>query len=71
MPKISIAIPVYVTDLLGVQQLKESFDSIKKQTFTDYEIVVSDNSSNDLVVKLCEKYSVRYKKKFRSYWNVY
>jgi glycosyltransferase involved in cell wall biosynthesis len=62
MPKISIAIPVYVTDLLGVQQLKESFDSIKKQTFTDYEIVVSDNSSNDLVVELCNKYSVRYKK---------
>jgi hypothetical protein len=33
MPKISIAIPAYVTDLLGVQHLKESFDSIEETNF--------------------------------------
>lgn len=62
MPKISIAIPTYVTDLKGVQYLKELLDSIKKQTFTDYEIVVSDNSPNDLIKDLCYEYSTRYEK---------
>jgi len=62
MPKISVAIPTYVNNLLGVQHLKELFDSVKVQTFTDYEIVVSDNSPNDLVEKLCDDYSVNYKK---------
>lgn len=62
MSKISVAIPAYVNDLLGVQQLKELFDSVKMQTFTDYEIVVSDNSPNNLIEKLCDEYSVRYEK---------
>lgn len=62
MPKISIAVPAYVNDYSGVQHLKELFDSVKMQTFSDYEIVVSDNSPNDLVEDLCENYSVRYEK---------
>jgi glycosyltransferase involved in cell wall biosynthesis len=62
MPKISVAIPTYVNDLSGVQQLKELFDSIKMQTFKDYEIIVSDNSPNDLITELCNDYSVKYEK---------
>lgn len=62
MPKISVAVPAYVNDNSGVQQLKELFDSIEMQTFKDYEIVVSDNSSNDLVENLCQDYSVKYEK---------
>ncbi len=62
MPKISIAIPTYVNDFLGVKHLKDLFDSIKMQTFTDYEVVVSDNSPNDLVRELCYENSVRYEK---------
>jgi glycosyltransferase involved in cell wall biosynthesis len=62
MPKISVAIPAYVNDLQGVQHLKELFDSIKMQTFTDYEVVVSDNSPSDLIRELCYEYSVRYEK---------
>lgn len=62
MPKVSIAIPAYVTDAQGVIYLKELFDSVKKQTFTDYEIIVSDNSPNNLIEELCSKYFVRYEK---------
>lgn len=66
MPKISIAIPTYIEDKRELQYLKHSFDRIKKQSFQDYEVIVSDNSSNDLVENLCEEYknlfSVIYKK---------
>lgn len=65
MPKISIAVPAYVIDFQGVQYLKELFDSVKKQTFTDYEIVVSDNSPNDLIRELCHENSVRYEKNLK------
>lgn len=66
MPKISIAIPAYIKDEKDLQHLKYSFDKIKKQSFQDYEVIVSDNSSNDLVENLCEEYknsfSLIYKK---------
>lgn len=62
MTKISVAIPVYVNNSLGIKQLQELFDSIQMQTFKNYEVVVSDNSSNNLVEKLCFDYSYRYEK---------
>lgn len=66
MPKISIAIPAYIKDETDLSYLKESFDRITQQSFDDYEVVVSDNSSNDLVENLCneyqDKFSLIYKK---------
>ena len=66
MPKISVAIPAYVKDETDLSYLKESFDRIVKQSFDDYEVVVADNSSNDLVENLCneyqDKFSLIYKK---------
>ncbi len=66
MPKISIAIPAYVKDESDLLYLKESFDKIDEQSFGDYEVVVSDNSSNDFVKNLCDEYqdkfSIIYKK---------
>lgn len=66
MSKISIAIPAYVKDETDLSYLRESFDRIAKQSFNDYEVVVSDNSSNDLVKNLChqyqDKFSLIYKK---------
>ncbi len=56
MPKISIAIPAYVKDKTDLLYLKESFDRIVQQSFADYEVVVSDNSSNNLVENLCNQY---------------
>ena len=60
MTKISIAIPTYVKDELDLSYLKESFDKILNQSFKDYEVVVSDNSSNELVENLCNDYSNRF-----------
>lgn len=60
MPKISIAIPTYVKDETDLSFLEESFGRILKQSFTDYEVVVSDNSSNNLVENLCSKYQDKF-----------
>ncbi|MDW7640959.1 MAG: glycosyltransferase [Nitrosarchaeum sp.] len=55
--KVSIAIPAYAKDHVGVQYLKQSFDSILTQTFVDYEVVVSDHSISNDLINLCEEYS--------------
>lgn len=60
MPKISIAIPAYVKDETDLLYLKESFDRIAQQSFDDYEVVVADNSSNDLVENLCNEYQDKF-----------
>ncbi len=66
MPKISIAIPAYIKNETDLSYLKESFDRIDNQSFVDYEVVVSDNSSNQLVENLCNQFrnnfSLIYKK---------
>ena len=56
-PKISVAIPTFVNNESQLSYLKESFDRIKHQTFTNFEVVVSDNSHNDYVDELCKEYS--------------
>lgn len=38
---------------LGHKILKQSFDFINKQTFKEFEVVVSDHSSDDLIRDLC------------------
>lgn len=66
MPKISVAIPAYIKNKIDLSYLKDSFDKIKGQSFDDYEVIVSDNSPNDLVENLCkeyeDKFSLIYKK---------
>lgn len=66
MPKISVAIPAYIKNETDLSYLKESFDRIKQQSFSDYEVVIADNSDNDLVENLCKdyenKFSLNYKK---------
>lgn len=56
---ISICVPIYNMDN-GVEFLKTNLNSIKSQTFTDYEIIVSDNSDSDMLKMVCEPYGVRY-----------
>lgn len=58
--KISIAIPAYVQNDVHLSYLKDSFDRIKDQSFNDYEVVVSDNSTNDLVENLCKEYEDKF-----------
>lgn len=51
-PKISIGIPVYN----GEKFITETLNSILSQTFKDFEIIISDNASNDLTEKICKSY---------------
>ncbi len=49
LPKVSICIPVYEMHGKGVQYLKDLLTSIKKQSYANIEIVISDHSvTNDI-----------------------
>lgn len=61
MTKLSIAIPTYEMKGLGHYYLGELFDTIKNQTFKDFEVCISDHSKNDLILELCEEYAEFFK----------
>lgn len=55
MSRITVAIPTH--SMTGGQSfLRQSFNSFKKQTFKDFDIVVSDNSEDDLIEDVCNEY---------------
>lgn len=62
--KLSVCIPVYEQKGLGQKFLKHSLDILAKQTFKDFEVVVSDNSTYffaNQMESLCKQYPfVRY-----------
>jgi hypothetical protein len=43
MPTVSIGVPVFN----GEQYLAQALDSILAQTYTDFEVLIADNSSTD------------------------
>lgn len=53
MPHISICIPAYKR----VESLRRLIDSVITQSFTDYEVVITDDSPDDQVKLLCESYN--------------
>ena len=57
-PKVSIGIPVFN----GEKYLRRRLDSIIDQTFTNYEIIISDNASTDMTSEICEEYLKKYPK---------
>lgn len=59
MPKVSLVVPVYNMDN-SLDFLKRNLESILKQTFTDYEIIVSDDSNDDLIETWLSRYKVKY-----------
>lgn len=56
--KISIIIPVYNTP---EKYLKECFNSIKKQTYQNIEVLVVNDGSNETTTKFINKYSKEFK----------
>ncbi len=52
-PRVSIGLPVYN----GEKYLEEALDSILAQTYKDFEIIISDNASNDKTQDICLKYA--------------
>jgi glycosyltransferase involved in cell wall biosynthesis len=63
-PKVSIGMPVYNAHRF----LREVIDSILAQTFTDFELIISDNGSTDETEEICLDY-VRRDPRVRYYPN--
>ncbi len=55
MPKVSVIIPTYNRERL----ISRALDSVLKQTFTDYEIIVVDDGSTDYTKDVLKKYEGR------------
>lgn len=60
MPKVSICIPAYNQANL----LKKTIDSVLVQTFNDYEIIITDDSSNNFVKDLVSSFNTTDKIKY-------
>ncbi len=57
-PKISIGVPVFN----GQNFIKARLDSILNQSFTDFEVIISDNNSTDLTLEICKEYAKKDKR---------
>ena len=53
-PLISIGMPVYN----GAETIEAAIQCILHQSFTDFELIISDNASTDNTETICEKYAV-------------
>jgi glycosyltransferase involved in cell wall biosynthesis len=53
IPKFSVCVPVSISNISQFQYLEELFESVLAQSFSDFELVVSDDSGNREVAKLC------------------
>lgn len=54
-PKLSIGMPVYN----GEAHISQALDSLLEQSFTDFEIIISDNASTDRTQQICREYQKR------------
>jgi len=52
---VAIALPVYN----GANYLREALDSIQSQTYSDFEVIISDNASTDETPQICHEYARR------------
>lgn len=54
-PRVSIGMPVYN----GEDFLRVACDAILAQTFSDFELIISDNGSTDATEAICREYAAR------------
>jgi len=52
-PRVSIGLPVYN----GARYLPAAVDSIRAQTFEDFELIICDNDSTDETEEICRRYA--------------
>lgn len=55
VPRVSLGLPVYN----GAHYLPSTLDALLAQTFTDFELIVSDNASTDATEEICRSYAAR------------
>ena len=56
MPKISVIVPVYKVE----QYIHRCIDSILRQTFSNFELILVDDGSPDNCGKICDNYAQKY-----------
>jgi glycosyltransferase involved in cell wall biosynthesis len=54
-PRVSIGLPAYN----GERYLRQALDSVLAQTYSDFEVVISDNASTDETARICRDYLER------------
>src|SRR5262249_6062368 len=54
-PRLSIGLPVYN----GQAFLQQAIDHLLAQTFSNFEIIISDNASSDRTSQICRQYASR------------
>ncbi|MBN1630773.1 MAG: glycosyltransferase family 2 protein [Thermoleophilia bacterium] len=54
-PRVSIGLPVYN----GAPYLEQALDSLLSQTFGDFELIISDNASDDGTAEIAARYAQR------------
>lgn len=52
-PRLTIGLPVYNSE----RYVAESIESLLGQSFTDFELIISDNASTDDTPNICERYA--------------
>jgi glycosyltransferase involved in cell wall biosynthesis len=55
IPRVSIGLPVFN----GEKYLTAAIDSLLAQTFTDFELIISDNASTDRTSEICQAYAAQ------------
>jgi glycosyltransferase involved in cell wall biosynthesis len=63
-PPVSIGLPVYN----GEKFIEEELNSLLAQTFSDFELIISDNASTDRTGQICQAYAAK-DKRIRYYRN--
>ena len=51
-PRLTIGLPVYN----GEKYIAESLDALLGQSYTDFELIISDNASTDSTGDICRQY---------------
>ena len=55
MPQVSIGMPVYN----GENFIEQAIESLLRQTFGDFELIISDNASTDATASICERFAAQ------------
>ena len=58
--KISVCIPTWEQYGNGFYYLKSLFESLKKQTFKNFDLIIYDNCSTDKTLSICKKYQKKH-----------
>lgn len=59
MKTVSVCIPTYEMRGLGVPYLAQNLDMLARQTFKDFNVIISDHSADNAIKDLCASYADR------------